>query len=155
MKEFSAAVGTSIAALGFQLTNLTAGITQGTNANQRIGNKIRIKSVEVTGWFTNAPAVPLTATLFNSKSVAAFTTSDFIGPFVYEDSGTNYAHAISDNAGASTFKFVKRFTGLGKEQTYDKDSGVPTHHSPALLINNPGGAALSPVFYYRIRYYDL
>jgi len=154
-KEYMQTFITTIGANSFGVFSLASSLSIGAQGNQRLGNKIRIKSIEVSGQTGSGLALPLTATLFNAKSVAAFTAVDFNGPYVYEDSGTNYSHKICNDSSGTTFKFKKTFPGVGKEQTYDKDTGAVTHHAPTLLITNPNAAATTnTAVWCKVEFYD-
>lgn len=154
VKEYIGSGALAVPAFSFSFSNLVLGLAAGTGPGQRIGNKIRMKSIEVYGSFGPTLALPITATLFNSKSVTAFNSVDFNGPLVFEDSGSNYAVALSGQSGGNTFRFTKTFPG-GKILTFDKDTGNPTHHAPAVLFTNPGAVASSSgIIWWRIKFTD-
>jgi len=134
-------------------------ILAGTDQQQRIGNHIHWKSFEVCGTFGTQLTTnqPLTATLFNQLPTQSFTLVDFNGPYVHKDSGTHYPGqiAIHDITNESTYKLKKTWPGMGKLQTYDKDTGVPTGEQPTLMIQNPSASSTTNnIVWCRVRYYD-
>lgn len=144
----------------FILLSPTTLIVQGTAQNQRIGNKIRMKSFEVSGCFGGQTlgSLPVTATLFNQLPVTGFTLTDIVGPYVTKDSGTHYPNqiALNDVNGSNTFKLKHTWPGNGKIQSYDKDTGLVTGDIPTLMIYNPSAFSTSGnTVWVRMRFYDL
>jgi len=159
LKERLFTNATTIGAGSFILITPASLILQGTDVTQRIGNHIHFKSFEVAGFFGTqvAAASPMTATLFNQLPTQAFTLVDYNGPYVNKDSGTHYPGQIAINQAINdnTYQLKKVWSGAGKLQTYDKDTGVPTGAQPSLLIQNPSVAAsVSNIVWCRVRYYD-
>jgi len=144
----------------FNLVTPASTIVSGTSQSQRIGNKIRVLEVEIWGTFGAQVlgALPISVTMFNQKANSGFTLTDTAGPFVFMDSGTPYPGQIALNNvnGENTYHLKKTFSGYGKLQTYDKDTGQTTGDVLTIMQNNPSASAMSGnIMWYAIKYIDL
>jgi len=131
---------------------------EGVSTDQRVGNKIRIKSIEVIGTFGTATNNNVqTATFFMAKPrTTGLVSTNFQGPFLRHDDGTTYGMFINDSAGGgNVFRFTKRFPGLGKEQRFDKDTGNAVGDIPYLRLTTGTTATVGMTFWYRIIFYDV
>jgi len=160
LKDVIYSQSASTAANGFLLSPLCGSIVAGTAQANRVGNRIRVKSVEVIGQFgvtaSGSAGIPLTATLLNNKTTP--TSLDYTGPFVSVDNADIWGYTIQDFAGQNTFKFRKSFGPTGRELRFEKDlaSTVIGDFNPAIFVQNPNGIALSSPtqIWVRVRYYD-
>lgn len=160
IKEFIFGNSSVIGANSFVLVTPSSLITQGTTFSQRIGNRIRIKSIEIAGTFgaQAAGAAPITATFFNAHSATAYTLVDYQGPFIYDETGSAYPGQIAINQlgdNDNTYMLEKYWAGAGVIQRYDKDSGNVVSNTPQLMLQNPSAVNSSgQIVWIKIRFYD-
>lgn len=138
--------------------NLLNAITQGTGPNSRIGNRIRVKKIEIMGSWGDDRDLPLYAALVNFKQqVGAPAANEQQGPFPLRDNCDTWAYSMKDNVFAQTYRFVKTFPGYGRMARFDRDSQtVVGDFNPQLMLTNPNTTGSSNnLLYIRITYSDL
>lgn len=162
-KELVAANNTVIAAgtpanPGALYINLLNAITQGVGPNQRIGNRIRVKKIEIAGSWGDDYPLPTYAALVNFKQqVGAPAANEQLGPFPLRDNCDTYQYAMKDNVLAQTYRFVKIFPGYGRVARFDRDAQtVVGDFNPQLMITNPNAVPTNnQLVYIRVTFSDI
>lgn len=156
LKEYCGNALANVAANSLKGVILANSIVQGTGPSQRIGNKIRIKSIDVIGTYTSNASVttPLYAIFGSIKEVASSASPE--GPFYTTDQASLWAWDQYDPLAKNTFAFRKTFPGSGYEVRYDPvTQQVQGDRDPRVVINNLYGPLLNGNnIFLRIRYYD-
>lgn len=150
--------GNSIPSGGHIYTSLANGIAQGSDVNQRIGNRIKVKKIEVVGNYGNAGAGLIGAALcWNLSQQATFSSvTDRVGVWPWKDNAIVYSYAtVGQQGGSTAFRFQKTFPGLGKEVRFDKDAQVPLDHPTLLLTNDTAAASSGTAWNFRVWYTDI
>lgn len=129
----------TVAAPGFTNIILASNVTQGTGINQRIGNRIYVKRIEVCGTWGSVGTFPYSASLINYKQQVGLPGAGEInGPYPLLDNADLMAYKLQDSGSGLTFKFVKTFPGQGKLLRYDRDAGtVVGEFNPQVQFTNP------------------
>lgn len=137
---------------------LINGILQGTNIKSRIGQRIRVKSIEVYVVYGSDIGNPLTCTFGDLKAASATplsSTGEIAYPFVAHDSMETFAWGSQDRD-RETFRFKKVFPGMGREYKYDRDTNnLIGDRNPVLMINNPNVVITTDHYVaWKVLYYD-
>lgn len=156
LKEYIGNSNGNVPANALKSLIIAGSIVQGTGPNQRIGNKIRIKSIDVIGTYTSNAGftTPLYAIFGSLKDIAAAGSPE--GPFYTTDVATLWDWDQYDPLAKNTYCFRKTFAGAGYEVRYDPITQLPQgDHDPRVVINNLAGVLVNGNnIYLRVRYYD-
>jgi len=135
-------------------------IGNGTGANQKIGYKIRIKSIEVYGSLGANGSAPLStsASLVLLKPSTASTVGDYVGPFPTPETATKLAGAINGGpmcGGGPSFHFKHTFSGSGMMLEFDRESTTqPINMGPAIVFTNPSAGNQNVYYVCKIMFTD-
>jgi len=135
-------------------------IGNGTGATQKIGYKIRIKSIEVYGSLGANGSAPLStsASLVLLKPTTASSVGDYVGPFPTPETATKLAGAINGGpmcGGGPSFHFKHTFPGAGLLLEYDRESTTsPQNTAPAMVFTNPSAGNQNVYYVCKIMFTD-
>jgi len=135
-------------------TNIQAlgAIPNGTGANQKIGYKVRVKSIEVYGSLGANGSAPLSTScaLVLGKPSTASTVGDYVGPFPTPETASKLAGAINGGpmcGGGPAFHFKHTFSGSGMLLEFDREApNAPQNFAPQIIFTNP--SATNQVVYF-------
>jgi len=135
-------------------------VPTGVSAQNKIGAKIRVKSIEVHGSLGANASAPLSTTvsLIRYNTASGSTAGDFLGPFPAPETGVLYAAATNGGpmcGGGPGFHFKKTFPGRGLLITFDRE--VPSAaitNELRLVFNNPSATATTCVYSSCVKFTD-